>query len=821
MEQCLERALAELVGLVAKMDILPGITPLPVNDDDVRRWRSAAEGGDGWLVEDRGRSVATLLKLMRNHRQTLQELAWEAQLEVDLEGMDRRLTDAAIGACRGPDWVWLRLKMLRFAQGDAGAGEISALFRCFELDADALVLVRDAAMVVHATSPDADPQAAENLANGDESFARAAGALAQTLSARQRERFASDGEIRGALDCLGVDPDACLAVDAAAGYAAQRRAAGDPRTASLVDLISHLLVSSESAGEVFEQADWQGLQQELAAGQTRLLAQAADGSKLTPVMLAVLFGRGGVQGVPAHWAEQVEKEYWAPFRRAALRAGATWGVDALCLLGAVHVAVDPGGQPHALANSRAHQLGLAEPGRLEQLAEAVMDLDPGAFARAVPDEQAESVTADLLANPPSTDAWVRSVLGLGGETFYERVLAQCVSSGGPGEGASAKVRVLHELARTALQSQVDDSGASLEALAACPAIGLDKASLVACIVFGDYGPFQDVPTGGLLKHFVDGGEGLDVRVDMDGWVDQLRHEHYEELRVAVGPQAAGDPHSGLNIVWKLLTGGADEGELLKNYEIQRPELEQLTADFYAGRAEPLAGRVAVHLPEVTPVEPVRSRRVAAIHVYMALVAALLIGYAALHLFVVSGEGFRPGELPSVKRVFHSLKDTLKELGATEIALSEHDRPIYVAAAPVAYEEYAKLMTPPSGIGGQEVGVGTQKPVHFANHEEAREFCRRLTDYLQASAPGLFSDELDGYVCRLPRLAEAEEVKLVLPVGSGLDGEWLDAPDTSADARAILSAKPVRMLDASAEKTTMRNRADERTTFRVVLAPTRP
>ncbi|MHC4715375.1 MAG: hypothetical protein ACYS5V_00245 [Planctomycetota bacterium] len=828
MEQCLERALGDLVSLAARLNIIPGTTPLPVNDDDVRRWRAAAEGSDAWLVEDRGRSVGSLLRIMRNHRQNLRELAWEAQVEAELEGLDRYLTEAVIGACRGPDWVWLRLKMLRFAQDEAGPGEISALFRSFELDVDALVLVRDAAIVAHATTPDANPQAAVNLADGDEAFARAAASLADTLNARQRQLFVANPEVRAALDRLGVDPDACLAVDAASGYAAQRRGAGDPRTASLVDLISHLLVAGGSAAEVFEAADWEALKQELAAGQTRLLADAADGSRLTRVMLSVLYGPGAPHGVPAHWAQQVEKEYWVPFRRSALRAGATWSVDALCLLAAVHATVDPQGRPHPLAESREAQLRLRDPAgesagatRLDRLAAAVLDLDADAFHQAVPETQAEQITTDLLITPPHTDPWVRSVLGLEGRSFYERAFDQCAAIGGPGDEAEAKVRVLHELTYVGLGLQTEDSGEFLDALAACPAIGLDKATLVSCVVLRDYAPFLAVPTGPLLKSFIDDGDWLAGLVDVRGWIRQLRDENYEELRLAVGPEVADDPHAAVNLVWKLLTGGADEAGLLKSYEIQRPELEQLVSDFYAGRSEALTRRIAVHLPESAPAEPIRSQPFAAVHVYLALLAALVISYVVLHLYVVSAPPIQPTALPPPETAFESLDSALRELGAVSSGLREHDRPIYVAVKPVTYEEYAALMAVPSGIGGQQVGMGTRKPVHFANHEEAREFCRRLTDYLQASSPGLFSDELDGYVCRLPRLTEAEQVNLKLPAGSGLDGEWIDSPDPSPDARAILSSKPVRMLGAPPARPVMRRRADERTTFRVVLSPTRP
>jgi len=827
MEQCLERALGELVSLAAKLNIIPGSTPLPVSDDDVRRWRAGAAGSDAWLVEDRGRSVATLLKLMRNHRETLQELAWEAQFETDLEELDRTLTDAAIGSCRVPDWLWLRLKMLRFAQDEAGPGGISALFRGFELDVDSLVLARDAAIVARATTPDGDPQAAADLANGDEAFARAAGGLPETLNARQRQRFASDSEIRDALDRLGVDPDACLAVDAAAAFAARCRESGDPRTAGMVDLIAHLLVAGGSASEVFGPTDWEALKRNLAAGKTDQLALAADGSKLTGVMLSALYDPHSPPPVPAHWTEQVAREYWAPFRRSVLRDGATWAVDALCLLAGVHAAVDPDGKAHTLAEAHAAALDLDGPAdpdgtatRLECLKEAVLRLRPRAFCEVVPDQQAERITADLLASPPRTDSWVRSVLGLEGKSFYERVLEQAVAVGGPDESASAKVRFLHELVALSLQCQGEDSGRLLSSIAACPAIGLDKAALVECVVFRDWEPLRAVPTGGVLKLLIDGDPWLAGSMDVQTWVEPLRQQQYRELCQAVGPQIAEDPHSGLNIAWKLLTGGSDEGELLKNYEIQRDELERLVQDFYAGDAEALARRVLVHVPESTPVERVRSRPFAAVHVYAALLAALVICYAVLHVYVISVPPVRRSALPTPETSFQSLSATLKGLGVLASDLYEQDRPVYVACRPVTYEEYESLMTVPAGVGGQQVGVGKRKPVHFVNYEEAQEYCRRLTDYLQATAPGLFSDELDGYVCRLPKLAEARQVDLQLPPGSGMDGEWIGT-DVPRGPQGILAAKPVRKIGPGASDTEMRRRAEERTTFRVVLSPTRP
>jgi len=828
MEQCLERALGEMVSLAAKLNIIPGSTPLPVNDNDVRRWRAAAAGSDAWLVEDRGRSVGSLLRLMRNHRETLQELAWEAQFETDLEGLDRMLTEAAIGSCRVPDWLWLRLKMLRFAQDEAGPGEISALFRCFELDVDSLVLVRDAAIVARATTPDGDPQAAADLSNGDEAFARAAGSMAETLNAPQRQRFVRDEPVRDALDRLGVDPDACLAVDAAAAYAAGCRASGNPRAASVVDLISHLLVAGGSAIDAFEETDWDALKEELAAGGTRLLARAADGSKLTRVMLSALYAPGGPRGVPAHWAEQVAEEYWAPFRQSVLRPGVTWAVDALCLVAGVHAAVGPDGRAHPLAEAHAGSLALNEPTdpadeatRLERLTEAVMALRPAAFCQVVPHERAEQITVDLLAQPPRTDSWVRSVLALEGKSFYERVFDQVAAVGGPGESASAKVRFLHELVYLALQCQRDDSGQFLTAIAACGAIGLDKAALVRCVVFRDWEPFAAVPTGGVLKLLTDRDHWLTRRVDVQTWIEPLRNQQYQELCQVVGAEAAADPHSGLNIAWKLLTGGSDEAELLKNYEIQRTELEQLLADFYAGRSESLSRRVLVHVPESTPVEPERTRPFAAVHVYLALLAALVVGYALLHVYVASAPVIEQSVLPPTKTSFQSLEATLKDLSAVASGLQEHDRPIYVAVRPVTYEEYEALMTVPAGVAGQQVGVGRQKPVHFANYEEAREYCQRLTDYLKASAPGLFSDDLEGYECRLPRQAEAEQVDMWLAPGSGMDGEWVYVPDTDPTPQAILSAKPVRRIGSGKTGTELRRRADERTTFRVVLSPTEP
>ena len=863
MDPGLKATLLDLIDLLLKLEV-PSHSHVPLDREVLRRWQSALAGDEAGLWADGAKPLRLLLRVLREDKAIISNQLWsrgeEAGIDPDAAGkLELRLTDAAIDCCDRRDWLWLRLKMLRSAQAGAVAAEV---FDTLGLDAETVRLARDALILARGL-PGQQPQ----LPADEPELRRAAESLAETLSPERRRRFKEDPNVRAALEAMGIDPDGCLALDAAATYAAQRRAAGDHQAATVADLVSYLLVEPEAAEVVFPEADWDRLREELAGGETRTLARLAEAGRLPRLLVAAVYDPASLPApLPEAWIAAAVKEHWAPFRDAVLGDGAERVANALSLLAAMHVAAGAKGDLPALARERSGQLGLYEPAgssgqpRLKQLAESLLALDAEAFRLLVWRKHARELAAEFLASPAQCRALARA-LGLDENDLHERLFELWKRQRAEAADISrepVEVRTLVELTSAGLLAQRRGSRELLDALGRCGDIPLTDRQLVACCLWEDYDPLRAVSAGGLLRFLLEhrsrpwlqvspedapdwselGLPPLEVQERIRALADRQRERLLLQLREthgrAAAEEAANDPDSGLNIARDVLGGQLAEEELLRQRQINLEGLEELKSAFLAGRPEPLTRKFPLpggrgeDITELAPTPP--RARITALRVYLALLAMMAIGYGAIHLWVAS-RPMRPAVItapPQEVPVSQSkgLQGLLAELKLAPLnGPDTGGRPIYIRTEPVRYAEFKRLMSMPAGIGAREVGVAVQKPVGFANYEEAQQFCRRQLAYAKARYPELFGEkgfdggELSGYVCRLPTLAEAQARPLRLEPDSPFDAEWIHTPAAEADL-SPLAPKEARLLrpGGAGQAVERRRRADGRTLFRYVLAP---
>jgi len=833
MTKCLTDKLLELARLLGQLDIAPEKVPLPVTEVDLQRWRSAKEGETDWLGADGGESLRTLLKLLREHADVLDGLIWQSGATTDLAAVNRSLTDAAAEACGKWTWLALRLALLRRAQAEEGQPEIVLLLEKFNLDIDRLGVLRDALILTHTLAPDGEPGA---VGEADDVLGEAVASLHQPLGAARRKLLAADSAVRQAMERVDLDADACLAVETAAAYAHQRRRRGQARTAAVADLLARLLVTDGPGKQAFPEADWDRLKLSLVDGQTDALAELAETASLARIMLAAMHHRDNADGPPSGWLAAVRREYWRPFADTVLRPGPLWIAEVLTLGAAVRALVDgEEARPSPVARYE-WELGLTEPPigteltPLQAAVAAVEAFDADAFAAAVPADRAERAAVEVLANPPATTEGLSPAVPIPAGGLQEPVRQEYERRWARQPPASGQVEMLRRLLSAAMASQAADHGRLLEALGQWAALGAEKRELVACFVRTDDSVFASVATAAMLEFLQRHQEWLAEYVPVTEWLGELRRGLYEQLSEAVGPAAASNPHSGLNVVWALLCGETTEADVLKNYRVDRPGLDRLRSAFCDGALEPLAEELPLLLHTATVVEPATRwekarqtslRTISPLRLYILATLLLIVGYLWLHVTITDGSAMpgppataAPGPPGTVRQVLRAA-ELAPRPGAGSVKL-------YVAPRPVTTAQFTRLMSPAAGPAARRTGAAAQRPVNSVSYREAREYCRRLTRQLRAAYPGAFKGDLAGYAFRLPRIEELDDLDgaALTATHTPINAEWaLSAADDAADAAAPLAARPVRLWVADPKATENRRRPAERTTFRVVLAPT--
>jgi len=874
MDPGLKHTLLELMDLLLRLEV-PSQSRVAVDEEVVDHWQAALRHKDSdedtwdidaWLREDHGRALCVLLRVFREDKSTIENILYFTGDYKGIEpnavqNLELRLTKAAIDCCDRRDWLWLRLKMLQAVQaGDVGPD----VFHPFGLGVDSVKLVRDAAIFVHAF-PDGRPA----LPADDPDFHRAVSSLSDTLSTEHRRLFKENAVVREAVSAMKIDPDGCLALDAAAAYAAQRRAEGDRQTATVVDLISYLLVEGGSGEPLFPDKDWKQLREELAQGNTETLARLAEGNRLMKLLLALLYGHApATVSPPEAWLTAAVREHWAPFRDEVLGEGINYVANALSLLAAIHVATAAEADLPQVVRERADRLGLYEPVeasgqfRLQCLADAVLALDAQAFRMLVCDKEAGALTAEFLTSPSDCRS-LSEGLRLEPQSVYQRVYElwkQHLPSAGEVSREPPEVQALIGLARAGLLARRQGSEESLDELAGD--IGLGTGELVGCCLSGNYTPMRAVPAGKLLRFLRNHRheawlqstpedheerperESRPLKVDehIRALADRQRGRLVEQLRDGHGQttakEASGDPNSGLNIAHSVLRDDATDEDVLRKHEINREQLEELKWAFYEDQPEPLTQTFpAATVPEEEVVEPVAAprpkRRITAVRVYLVLLAVMVITYAALHLWVTSWSQQGPttiiGPAPPPKPPplpTTTLRDFLAKLRLTKLnGLEVGGKPIYIRTEPVRYVEFAKLVSIPTGY--TEAAETAQNYVDFAIYHEAQQFCRRLLAYAKAQYGELFDEkgspkgELAGYVFRLPTLEEAQKNTMEsLSVGDRFDAEWIQESSGKWQEQSPLAPRLVRLLKPpdGGKPDERRRPMSGRVTFRYVLAP---
>ena len=271
--------------------------------------------------------------------------------------------------------------------------------------------------------------------------------------------------------------------------------------------------------------------------------------------------------------------------------------------------------------------------------------------------------------------------------------------------------MLRQLLSAALARQLDDGGQLFDALGQWVALGLDRQALAECFVRGDDSAFASVGTAAVLGFLQLNQNWLADYAPVGEWLGQLRKGLYEHLCQAVGPAAAGNPHSGLNVVWALLCGETTEADVLKNYRVERPGLDRLRSAFCDGAADLLAEEVPLLLHSVSVIEPPRGwekarqtslRVVSPLRLYVLGTLLLIAGYLWIHFSITAGSVASGPPAPPAPGPIGTVAQVLRAAKVGPLA-GDGSPGVYVGARPVTYEQFALLMGPASGLAAQRTG----------------------------------------------------------------------------------------------------------------------
>lgn len=831
MNASLGQALVDLGRFVGQLSISPEEAETEARAEDFEAWQAAGSGEEGRLLLGDGHALWSLLELLRLRKEILSGLAWQEGRSDDPQDFDRRLTDAVLEANPGSAWLRIRLAVLRASQLDEDDVDVIAAMEKLRLDPEELGVLRDAAVLSEVLfHGGALPDPLPFLPEGNRELQEAGRGLHSPMDDPLRRMFSESTELSEMVGRMGIDARGCLAADTAEMFAIERQDSGDALGAEMARLAARV-VAADGGSEMFlPEVDWDQLKKQLAGGDCRLLAQLAGGAELVRMIAKGLCSAESLSPWAAAWAEEAEQRYWAPFREVALRPGLAWLGDALSLAVAANTIARPDEPLPELLTRYERHLNLDQPieefgkTRLEILCDAVLSLDAQTFSNWV-NVECGPLAVEYLLDAPTSERTANRVLGLGEKTIYARLRRicydRCVEADAEG---NFKIRILTALTSLALLDHAE-SGRLLKVLERTELIGLTRQQVVEAFVYCDVSVYESVGTGRLLKFLSHNETMFTERIrHFDAWTGSLMDVHCGDLRRAAGAEAAGDPDSALNLAIELLRGQTTDADLLKNYELERPDLHRLREDFYEGRAAALTERVRFRVSEMQVVkrnvgERVRYRMLQTFtsrRVYLGLIAVLILAYLGFHFYIVSQPvgGTGPGKVVVPKVV--DVPTFVGDLGLVAAFPEGASESVYVSQGPVSYKQYCETMNPLAGSAESQVGRGRDRPVSFISYGEAVAYCRRLGDYLRASNPLVFAQELAGYEVRLPRRAEAERVRL--GGQSGFDAEWVAEENTGPQLTAggsLLALKPI--LSYGGTETT-RGKPQMKTTFRIVLAP---
>ncbi len=813
----MRESVIKAVASLGQLNIAGKDMPFPVDQKDLDAWKDVSP--DGKLFKGDGGSLRAALRLLRDHREMLDGFMWRSGVMVDLDQVDCLLTAGAGQAYRKPAWLRLRLGVLLATQRQRENPEVRLLQEQLNLDPSILVALRDAA-ILRCFGFDAGAPGVDR----DGMVAQMMSTLDVPMPGDCRELLRSSPEVREALKSVHVEPEDILALDAVFALAATAASGGDDRTSAVADLLAQSFANGEPLEAVFPEMDAAALKQELASGETAMLARLADGKRLAERILLSMYRCDSLGACGKSWAESAEKRFWIPFRDAALRGNINWIADALSLLASAHAIACRGQQMSRLVGRYESALGLDE-ARLGLLVKATLSLDAGQFHLAVCADRAADVAAGILSDPLDGTADL-TILGLSDvDSLRQRLIQRIESKRSAAPCDSAAGKTFHELATLAVAKGQDDGGRLLDALARHPGMGLDREMIIRYFVLAGADLAASVRNGKMLE-FCRANQGWLVEYvpDIQARIDLLMRAQYDDLLAKMGGPDACSSRCGLSIIWRLLCGQTQPAELAREYQVDPAGLARLEKDFYEGRLDSLRAECEHRLlpPLVHWRKPDRSMlqtvcSSATVRIFGGLLAFLLVGSLAVHLALSGGP-----QVETIQREGIAADDPSEKsvLTATKVAsLAGTGRKTYARSVPVTYQEYVALMGEPVQESMRQVGSASERPVCIAGYGEAAAFCKSLTEMMRAKYPGAWSGQgtLKGYAFRLPTAAEAKASPAVVE-DSPADAEWVLCDDQGKAAiGAVLGRKPAMLFKPAGAQTELRSHSLQRTTFRVVLA----